>query len=296
MLGIALLLEKNQIYRNLRFVLLMRYSVIMAAGPFSARKPALDKATAEKYSLAFEVICAADPDGVVKFVTDSDGLAKEFMQFSRGRVVSVLPIPHTLFLPTAAPTPAVPAKDPQRLRIIYLGDAREEKGFAMLPAVVRACHQARQPVEFVFQAFISSPYHQQMAAVIEELDRLNLPQVRLIRTTLDPISYQALLHSADLVLIPHDAVTYHSRTSGTFVEAICADKPVVAPGNSWMSDQLKGGRAGAIFISGNAADFARAVQGAVNDIAIHRQAAAELGRNFREYHNPQNFLQQLRLT
>jgi len=158
MLGIALLLDKNPIYRNLSFVLLMRYSVIMATGPFSARKPALDKATAEKYSLAFEVMGSADPDGVVRFVTDSDGLAKEFMQFSRGRVVSVLPIPHTLCLPPDAPTPAVPSKDPQRLRIIYLGDAREEKGFAMLPAAVRACHLARQPVEFVFQAFISSPY------------------------------------------------------------------------------------------------------------------------------------------
>lgn len=294
LLGVALLLARNPVYRSLRFVALMRFSVVLATGPLAGRKPVLDKSTAEKYAIAMGAIKRVDPEGAVRYVTDSAGLAKEFESMAGGRPVGVLPIPHTLARPPAGPTPAIPPKDPKRVRLVYLGDAREEKGFELLPAIVRACAGAKKPaVEFVFQAFVSSRYHDRMAAVIEELAQLNSVPVHLVRSSLDPAGYDALLHSADLVLLPYDAVTYQVRTSGPFVEAICADKPVVVPQRSWMTAQLGDSPAGVGFVSGSPPDFVRAVQVALADLPRRQQAAAELGRRFREFHNPENFLRQL---
>jgi len=132
-----------------------------------------------------------------------------------------------------------------------------------------------------------------MGQVIREIKRLNLPNVHLIEDPLAAEAYQALLGTADLVLLPYDAATYGARTSGPFVEAICAGKPVVIPDNSWMSAQLGSSRAGVTFTSGNAQDFARAVLAALRSHAELQQAAMALGAEFRRFHNPASFFRQL---
>jgi glycosyltransferase involved in cell wall biosynthesis len=102
-----------------------------------------------------------------------------------------------------------------------------------------------------------------------------------------------LLTSADVVLLPYDALTYRSRTSGPFVEAICAGKPVVVPAQSWMSTQLGSSGAGRTFVSGNSGDLTSALLGVLQNHAQHAEAAQALGQKFREYHNPENFIRQL---
>ncbi len=296
MLGLALLLKKHPLFLHLRYVLVLRFSVFAATGPLSDRKLILDKDAGEKYAMAINLLAATDTVGCVRFATDSTELAKEYESLAK-RPVEVLPIPHTApsFNSTPPFPPEVPAKKPGVLRVIFLGDAREEKGFELLPALLRASAQnpALPPVEFVFQAFISSPYHARLQATIDQIDQLNLPHVHLLRTALSTETYEALLHSADLVLIPYDSGTYRARTSGPFIEALCADKPVVAPRNSWMALQLNHSPAGVTFNSGQPADLARAVHSALQNLPAHTTAAAELGQKFRAFHNPENFLTQL---
>lgn len=293
-LGIALLLRKNPIYQSLHFVLLLRYSVNIASGLITERKISLDKETADRYSISIEKLQAVDQGGMVRLATDSAALAKEFGAYSK-RPLEVLPIPHTAHGVSTSMPDDIPAKAPQKLRVVYLGDARDEKGFELLPAVVRASTRVELAarVEFVLQVFISSIYHHRMAPAIDELIKLNLPNVHLIRNALSANSYRALLESADLVVLPYDALTYRARTSGPFVEAICADKPVVVPKQSWMSAQLGESQAGETFLSGNAQDFVRAVMAALANMSVHAEAAKDLGKRFREYHNPTTFIKQL---
>jgi|GEM_PF-5082776 len=293
-LGVALLLHKNPIYRTLRFVLVLRYSVFNISGPLSNRTRELNKEEAERYAICLERLELADQTGCVRIATDSAELAREYAPYTK-RVIEVLPIPHTSGELSPNPPKNIPLKATGKLRIIFLGDARQEKGFELLPAVVRACAQSDHGagLEFVFQTFISSPYHRAMAPVIEELIRLKLPNVSLIATTLSSEAYQSLLVSADLVLVPYDAATYRARTSGPFVEAICAGKPVVVPKQSWMAIQLGNSLAGETFESGDGVDLARAVRLVVANISKYSKAAEALGKRFREYHNPQNFIQQL---
>ncbi len=293
-LGVALLLLKSPLYQTLRFVLILRYSIHAALGPIANRKLGLDKESADRYALCLEKLLSVDLAGSVRVATDSEELAKEYQTFSK-RTIEVLPIPHTTHQAPQATSAAVPAKAPGKIRLIYLGDARDEKGFELLVGAVQAVTKAPcvSSVEFVFQAFISSVYHLAMQPAIDELARLKLANVHLIRSPLSSEGYNILLHSADVVLLPYDALTYRARTSGPFVEAICANKPVVVPNRSWMSVQLNGSRAGEAFTSGNTQDFARAVLTVVSNLPLHTGAAEDLGRRFREFHNPQSFIKRL---
>ncbi len=297
MLGLALLLLKHPIYLTLRFVLMLRYSVHLPSGPITDRKIALDKGSHDNYALAIDKLVAADVRSAVRLTTDSAELAQEFGAFTK-RPIEVLPIPHTAHAPSSEWPVEIPVKQAGKRRVVYLGDAREEKGFEFLPTVVKACavQPACSEVEFVFQAYISSHHHQRMGQVIEELARLKPPNVHLVRSSLSPDAYQALLGSADLVLLPYDAATYRARTSGPFVEAICADKPVVVPAKSWMSAQLGDSQAGATFVSGNVQDLSRAVTAALTNLPCHAMAAQKLGDQFRQYHEPRNFVHSLMKT
>lgn len=294
LLALALLLSRYPLYRTLRFVLVLRYSCYTPSGPLAQRNLLLDKGTAERYGMALEKLQQADPGGAVRLATDSQELAAEYQPYFR-RAIEVLPIPHTLCHAPGDLPADLPAKSPGKIRIVFLGDARDEKGFEFLPAVVRACADGTGPsaVEFVFQAFISSPHHQRMARTIDELSQLESSQVHLVRRSLLPDEYQTLLSSADLVLLPYDAATYRARTSGPFVEAICADKPVVIPQQTWMCTQLGDSRAGQTFLPGDVPDLIRATRALLADLAGHTAAAGRLGRQFREHHNPQNFLRHL---
>jgi glycosyltransferase involved in cell wall biosynthesis len=293
-LGLALLLKKSPIYRQLRYVVLLRYTVNLASGPITARKNHLDRETAEQYVFSFDKLLSVDPCGSVRLVTDSEELAKEYTTLAK-RQVHVLPIPHTSIPAQTGTNPGIPSRSRSKLRVVFMGDARDEKGFQLLPAVVRAC--SKEPwasrVEFVIQAFVSSHYHMAMGAVVEELLQLKAANLHLVTTSLSASAYQHLLGTADLVLLPYDALTYRARTSGPFVEAICAGKPVVVPKQSWMSLQLGDSGAGRTFISGNAGDLVAAVQGAIQNHAVHLAAAETLSKRFREYHNAENFIRQL---
>jgi glycosyltransferase involved in cell wall biosynthesis len=293
-LGLALLLRKNPVYRLLHYVLLMRYSVNLAMGPITARKNHLDSETAQQYAFSFEKLLAAGAPGAIRLTTDSRELADEYARLAK-RPVEVLPIPHTSHEVDSVPPVGVPTKSKTKLRAVFLGDARDEKGFELLPALARAC--AHEPwasrTELVLQAYVSSEYHMPMGTVIEELSKLKASNVHLIGEALGADAYQYLLASADLVLLPYDALTYRSRTSGPFMEAICAGKPVVVPAKSWMAAQLNGSGAGRTFVSGNSGDFVSAALGALQNHAEHARAAETLGKQYREFHNPANFVRAL---
>jgi len=293
MLGLALALRRTPILQSLRFVLILRFSVIQAMGPLSSRRPFLNKESAERYGTAIKLLRETDYFRSVTLTTDSNELANEFRQFSE-LPVSVLPIPHTINEQAGTQPADVPCKN-GCVRVVYMGDAREEKGFELLPGVVRACagSQLKDKAEFVFQSFISSPYHLPMQRSIDELEALGHLKVRLIKGALSEESYQHLLASADLVLLPYDNLTYKSRTSGPFMEALCAGKPVVIPQDSWMSTQLGKSGAGTTFISGNKQDFERAALQALQDLPRCTRAAQALGAELRAFHNPASFVQRL---
>ena len=84
--------------------------------------------------------CRAYPESpCVRFYTDTRELAADYAALS-GFAFGVLPIPFRADLIPPAP----PRRPTDPLRVLFLGDLREEKGFTKLPPLVRAvCADAR---------------------------------------------------------------------------------------------------------------------------------------------------------
>lgn len=197
------------------------------------------------------------------FYADTDALAQAYAALGES-VVREAPIP----LLVERPPPRERAAGP--LRFVYLGDARAEKGFQLLPAAVARLRQDanQQDVRFLLQA------NENIRGGDPEITRAKRvlskePAVELIDRALDAQAFEALLESADLVLLAYKAALYRRRSSGVLARALAAGKPAVVPAGTWMA--AFAGRSAATFES--EADFAAAVARALNDLPALRQQA-----------------------
>ncbi len=238
----------------------------------------------------------AAPGRCLRLVTDSDGLAKEYRQWT-SLPIEVLPIPHTATGKAGEGDAGVPPKKEGRLRFIIMGDAREEKG---VPLVALALAQlAQRPdfgtMEFVLQAFIGSRHHVAMEPFLDAFRQLEQAgeNVTLIDRALDEAAYHAFLTSADVVLIPYQKTAYFSRTSGIFTEAVANGKPVVVTEGTWMSGQLGDSGAGVLCADGSAESLAEAILKVRDSYPVLRENVLKLREGYLAYHNPDSFLKEV---
>ncbi len=67
---------------------------------------------------------------------------------------------------------------------------------------------------------------------------INKKNIIFIPSSLPQIQYQNWMSKVDLVILPYDKNLYTKRTSGIFVEAICAKKIPIVTNETWMSSEL----------------------------------------------------------
>ena len=128
------------------------------------------------------------------------------------------------------------------LQITYIGDARAEKGYHLLPALVAdlwerwvATGRARFVVQSNDNAGRVAP---EIAIARAQLRSYGDEQVTLLTTALTPDEYREQVLAADVMLLPYDGERYFARSSGILSEALTAGVPVVVPGGTWMARQL----------------------------------------------------------
>jgi glycosyltransferase involved in cell wall biosynthesis len=171
--------------------------------------------------------------GRLFFFADTPTLAEAYRR-QYGIAVSEVPVICDLAL--IRELSAKRAKTSTR-KIMYLGNARAEKGFHLLPELVEAL--ASQPgIEFHFQAHTTpdDDPDERIEAAIERLKRL--PRVTLYPQPLSQRQYIELLCDADIVLLPYDTALYQRRSSGILTQALAAGKVAVAPEGIWFSDAV----------------------------------------------------------
>lgn len=123
--------------------------------------------------------------------------------------------------------------------VVYLGDARTEKGYRYLPHLVADLAVDGPPARFTFQSNFNVPGGEPAPAVARaQLAAFPEDQVRLVTLPMSGDEYRRLLLDADVVLIPYDRDNYYARSSGVFAEALVAGKPVVVPAGTWMATEL----------------------------------------------------------
>ncbi|MBP2161881.1 MULTISPECIES: glycosyltransferase [Asticcacaulis] len=178
----------------------------------------------------FSQVAVCNADKKVFCYTDTVPLTAQYEELGSGP-----------FIPLPIPAPEVRSprrKSGQPIRIAYLGDARTEKGFQYLPALVRAVRDSlwRSRVVFDVQCYLPEGHSPvDMLQTIESLKRLQGPHLELHFGALSADGYSKAIERSDAILIAYDRGNYSARSSGIFIEALCSGRPVIATGGTWMS-------------------------------------------------------------
>jgi glycosyltransferase involved in cell wall biosynthesis len=243
--------------------------------------PATSDGTVQFYLQAFARLARSPSRERVRLLADSDTLVEEYAELAPGLRFDLAPIPH--LRETDDGTPA------RTFRIGTVGEARENKGFHLLPRLVRRAAEANlRGVEFHLHSFASDP---SAAFLRRALAGLRHPMVRLYPSEMPATEYQRFLASLDLVVMPYTLDNYHAQTSGVFAEAMGAGKLVVVPRGSWMARQLDEYGGGAAFCPGDAEDLARTALDVIENREQYQAGRAERVRRWRAFHNPDRFLE-----
>lgn len=184
----------------------------------------------------------------IAFYTDTQELTDSYST-ATGVRFRTLPIPfrHELIDSAAAALPSRAPGEAHAFTFLYLGDARTEKGYHLLPGLARALyhrgtHAARPGARLVAQSNFNTPGGEPRPRVARnQLTAFPPDVVELHETPLAPDRYYALLSGCDAVVIPYDAECYKRRSSGVFAEALAAGKPVVIPAGTSMASALPDG-------------------------------------------------------
>ena len=218
----------------------------------------------------------------IRLYTDTDALTFQYKQLAPGATIKTLPI--ALELVDEARSQAPRADGP--LRLTYLGNARTEKGFHLLPHAVAALEHpflTSGQARFVIQCNASLDLEDQ--AVVDaraKLSRHGAHKVELIGQALQPNEFQRRLIAADIIILPYEASLYRRRSSGILIQALTAGRPLVVPAETWMSDTMPAD-CGIVF--SGPADLPRAIASAIEAIPRLSAAARDQAPQWRAEHN-----------
>lgn len=123
-------------------------------------------------------------------------------------------------------------------RLVYLGGARQEKGFQHLPDLLEVLAQTYpefHDLEFHFHSYVPPDLvENDVIAAIQVLK--TKPKVFLYSQNLSQEAFVDLLMLGDIVLLPYDAARYRRRSSGILMQAMAAGKVAVVPADTWFAE------------------------------------------------------------
>lgn len=215
----------------------------------------------------------------IKFYTDTDLLTADYEKHS-GVPFHTLPIPFRHGLIEDLEQSRQTKMSGQRpVNIVYLGDARPEKGYQYIPDMIHALYGkyvGTAKVRFILQSNFNmrGGETEEMPQAINQLAQFPRHEVLLLRQPLTPQDYYKVLVDADIVILPYQAHRYQRRSSGVFTEALLSGKVVVVPAHTAMSSELPEDQ-GVVF--DGPAEFPRAVAEAVERLN-ELSHAAQRGR------------------
>jgi glycosyltransferase involved in cell wall biosynthesis len=231
MLGLLAYLHRDERSARASWHLLFRYNLYHGREPDYDEQDEAVRPTRD----AFRQFADGAAGRRVYFYTDTAELSAQYERLGVGRF-HPLPIPHTVGRPAERPRDG-------SVRIIYLGDARDEKGYGLLPALVERLwddYVAPGRVRFRLQSNMTNPEQTEPAAAAgrRRLEKFPSDKVEMLTDPLTPTEYESLLLSGDVSLLPYSAANYYARSSGTLAESLAAGIPVVVPAGTWLSAQF----------------------------------------------------------
>ncbi|OGR88549.1 MAG: hypothetical protein A3J74_11680 [Elusimicrobia bacterium RIFCSPHIGHO2_02_FULL_57_9] len=205
------------------------------------------------------------------YFTDTEALARCVGRFLR-RPLTVLPIPHVRFEPFS------PLKIPEDGPVLcwWPGRPREEKGLKTIGRLARLIDGKSPRIRLIAAA----------SSGIQARD--GGWEVEHVPDGLDRKSYLSLMERVHLVLLPYDNPEYSQRSSGIFVEAVAAGKPVAVPKRTWMAQELEHHGLHRFIMDWESPRISDLIRLAVGECR-HQDPFAPLREEYLLRHNPRNF-------
>lgn len=239
-LGEVELLASAELCKEWDFARKLKWRFVFRRNLFSGRSPSYSKQndliSTRRARLAFHVANKYFGTSDYLYLTDTEELTKQYnivssVKFKTGCV----PIPEFGNIQKNT--------GEGKIKITYLGDARDEKNFGILPSVLNILHTyggAGGHCQFVIQSnFNIKNGEPESASAKLQLSAMPLEYCKLAGGPFSSDEYSELLLNSDIVIIPYNPEQYAARSSGVLAEAIGAGKPVVTTGGSWMATVLE---------------------------------------------------------
>jgi glycosyltransferase involved in cell wall biosynthesis len=224
--------------------------------------------------------------GKLFLFTDTEQLRQEYLTVT-GSDFTVLPIPfrHDVL-------DSVPAQAPHPARtLVYLGGAREEKGFQYLPVLAQ---ELKEELSAGTLRILAQAYPSEDSVIAEAIrDLKSVLGVELIERSLTPEEYYSALVNSDVVFAYYSPTHYRSRSSGVFVEALAAGKPVIVSAGSWMESVLP---PGAGVVAKSPEDLPGKVRQLLADYDTFEIEASKAREQVRSKHSPRELVRILLST
>ncbi len=179
----------------------------------------------------------------IQFYTDTDDLIQRYNGLSEVKLYKI-PIP---FRQEKLQETTKKLETDKPVHLVYLGDARPEKGYHYLPNIVESLwtdYIEPGKIKITIQSNFSIEGGEGLIPQARlALERYPESKVKLIKNAMSADAYYQLLAEADALILPYDTNSYRFRTSGVLTEALAAGKPVIVPQNSWLGKQVDSSRA-----------------------------------------------------
>jgi glycosyltransferase involved in cell wall biosynthesis len=199
-----------------------------------------------------------------RLFTDSEKIVT-----SVGKTISLLPIPHIC-----------------SFRSDQIG-IRKERTRLWLPGKCRSDKGAKHVIQLAMSQELCL---KRVDLLIEPSEALKGAVIRVIPTPSDlsRSEYEQTLASVDALLLPYDPVIYISRTSGPFVEAICAGKMVFTKAGNWLAYELEKHDLGECILNWEESDLGMQITSILNRQQT-RQKFSSMRSTYLSFHNQENF-------
>lgn len=179
-----------------------------------------------------------------------------------------------------------------RIRLLYAGDARPNKGFLLLPEIIEALLTARPDIEAAVQVsgFVAAGGCEPAARRLSDL-AARTGRVELLFGHTHARDYLQMLADCDALLLPYDAEDYRTLVSGVHTEALFLGKPSVVPAGSVMAElnQALGG-CGVAFPACDAPTVAAATLALVDELPLHQARARRARTLWRSRHGNRHLM------
>ena len=221
--------------------------------------------------------------GKVLIGTDTILVAQDFEQLL-GSPLSFIPLP--LNLPEASQRPA----GTRQVELVFLGDARPEKGFGLLPEALSKALDKNPGLSATIQ--VTKPYKSQLG-LIDRLRQL-APRVQLVEKVPEMAEFYGRIGDSDAVLLPYEPAAYAKRSSGILAEAASLARPVIVTSGTFLEKEMKRvGIAGTICERYDSSALAEAISRFVKNRDELQREAWRLCASLRKLHTAEQFVDQL---